>query len=743
MTPKKKTWQKKDPYAAREARLYERPIPSREYLMAYLGERGKPATWERLCEELELDEQRGDAVQRRLDAMVRDGQLVRNRRRGYGPVDKLDLVRGRVMGHPDGYGFLAPDEGGDHLYLSPRQMRELMHGDRALVRVAGVDRRGRREASLVQVLEHNTEHLVGRFFTESGIGVVVPDNARFGHDILVPTEHRANAKEGEIVVVELVEQPSKRARPVGKVVEVLGAHMAPGMEIDIAIRSHGIPFEWPEAVLAEIEGLGTKVPKSAKQGRVDIRHVPLVTIDGPDAKDFDDAVFCESKPRGWRLLVAIADVSAYVKPGTALDQEAYARANSVYFPGRVVPMLPEVLSNGLCSLNPHVDRLCMVCEIYVDKAGRITRSRFFEGVMRSHARLTYDDAAAMLVERSKRVRKKHEQLLPHLEDLFALYQVLRKARETRGAIDFDSAETQIVFGADKKIERIDPRERNDAHRLIEECMVAANVAAARYLTRNRMPTLYRIHEPPSADKLAELREFLAEVGLRLKGGSEPKPRHYGMLLAGLAGRADRHLIQTVLLRSLAQAVYSPDNVGHFGLAHDAYAHFTSPIRRYPDLLVHRAIRHLLRKGKPDDFSTGFQTDMGAVGEHCSATERRADDATRDAIDWLKCEYMLEKVGEEFDGVIVAVTSFGIFVELDEIYVQGLVHVTALRNDYYHFEPVHHRLLGERTGTIYRLGDPLRVKVVRVDLDERKIDFELVQEPAGRKRVRTPRGKRRR
>ena len=741
MTPRKKNWQKKDPHAAREAGLYERPVPSREYLMEYLAERGKPATWERLCAELELDEDGCDAVQRRLNAMVRDGQLVRNRRDGYGPVDKLDLIRGRVLGHPDGYGFLSPDEGGDHLYLSPRQMRELMHGDRAVVRVAGVDRRGRREASVVQVLERNTEQLVGRYFREAGIGVVVPDNARVGHDILVAAEHSGDARDGQIVVVELLEQPSKRVRPMGKVVEILGDHMAPGMEIDIAIRSHGIPFEWPEAVSREIEGLGTKVPKSAKEGRVDLRHVPLVTIDGPDAKDFDDAVFCELKPRGWRLLVAIADVSAYVEPGTALDEEAYARSTSVYFPGRVVPMLPEILSNGLCSLNPQVDRLCMVCEIYIDKTGRITRSRFLEGVMRSHARLTYDEVAEMVVERNKRLRKKHAQLVPHLEDLYALYQVLRRSRETRGTIDFDTPETRIVFGPEKKIERIEALERNDAHRLIEEFMVAANVAAARYLERNRIPALYRVHEAPSAEKLTELREFLAEVGLRLKGGSEPQPRHYAKLLAGLSGRPDRHLIQTVLLRSLPQAVYSPDNVGHFGLAHEAYAHFTSPIRRYPDLLVHRAIRHLLHKGNARDF-TGMQNDMGAVGEHCSATERRADDATRDAIDWLKCEYMLEKVGEEFDGVITAVTSFGIFVELNGIYVQGLVHVTALRNDYYHFEPVHHRLLGERTGMIYRLGDPLRVRAVRVDLDERKIDFELVQEPAGHKRVRTPYGKRR-
>ncbi len=671
--------------------------------------------------------------------MVREGQLVRNRREGYGPVDKMDLVRGRVIGHPDGYGFLLAEEGGEQLYLSSRQMRELMHGDRAVVRVAGVDWRGRREAAVVEVLERNTEQLVGRYFMEAGIGVVVPDNARIGHDILVPNEHCGEARDGQIVVVELMEQPSKRVRPAGRVVEILGDHMAPGMEIDIAIRSHGIPYEWPDAVREEVIGLGTDVPEAAKKGRVDLRHVPLVTIDGPDAKDFDDAVFCQRKPKGWRLVVAIADVSAYVELGTALDEEAYARGNSVYFPGRVVPMLPEILSNGLCSLNPKVDRLCMVSEIHLDKSGQITRSRFFEGVMCSHARLTYDDVAEMLVERNKRLRKKHATLLPHLEDLYALYKVLRRAREYRGAIDFDTSETRIIFGLDKKIERIEPVERNDAHRLIEECMIAANVAVARYLHRNRIPTLYRIHEPPTSEKVDELREFLAEVGLRLKGGAEPQPNHYATLLAGLAGRPDEHLIQTVLLRSLAQAMYSPESVGHFGLAHEAYAHFTSPIRRYPDLLVHRAIRHLMSKGKARDFIYS-EGEMAVMGEHSSTTERRADDATRDAIEWLKCEYMLDKVGEVFDSVITGVTSFGLFVELDRIYVQGLVHVTSLRNDYYHFEPTHHRLLGERTGTVYRLGDPLRVKVVRVDLDERKIDFELEEELSGKGRGRKRRRK---
>jgi ribonuclease R len=721
-------WRELDPSLSREARLYSRPIPSREFLIDYLREAGKPRTWERLCQDLGLDDYEGEALQRRLDAMVRDGQLVRNRRDGYLLVNRTDLISGRVVGHPDGYGFLIPDDGSADLYLSAREMRTLVHGDRAVMRVAGVDRRGRREGALVEVLERNTRQVVGRLFVESGVAFVVPDNARVRHDILVSPQDLAGARAGQIVVVDLVEQPSARALPVGRVVEVLGDHMGPGMEVDIAIRSHGLPYAWPEAVEQEAASFGHRVPEAAVAGRVDLRGTPLVTIDGADAKDFDDAVYCERKPKGWKVVVAIADVSAYVRPGTALDAEARLRGTSVYFPGRVIPMLPEALSNGLCSLNPEVDRLCMACEMYVGRDGEVTRSKFYQAVMRSHARLTYDTVAGILVERDRDLRRAHEPLLVHLEELHALYRALRAAREKRGAIDFETLETRIVFGPSRKIERIEPVERNDAHRLIEECMIAANVAAARFLQRHRMPALYRIHDGPTREKLEALREFLAEIGLRLAGGEAPEPRHYARLLREIEGRPDRHLIQTVLLRSLAQAVYAPATTGHFGLALAAYAHFTSPIRRYPDLLVHRAIRHLLEGGKAADF-TYRQVDMVPLGEHCSMSERRADEATRDAVDWLKCEHMLDRVGEVFAGTVSAVTSFGLFVELDGIYVEGLVHITALKADFYHFEPVHHRLVGERTRRTYRLGDRLRVRVVRVDLDDRKIDFELAEEVA--------------
>ena len=724
---RKRSWRHLDPLLQQEQEKYGRAVPSREFILHYLEERGMPLTHEALCEALGLDDEwELEAMRRRLNAMERDGQLIRNRRGGYGVVAKMDLITGRVIGHPEGYGFLAPDEGGDHLYISPRQMRQLLHGDKAVMRVAGIDQRGRREGALVEVLERNTRQVVGRFIQERGIGFVAPDNKRINQDIIVPPEYQHGVRDGQIVIVELIEQPSKHSRPLGRVKEILGDHLAPGMEVQIAIASHEIPTDWSEAVLEEAARFAAEVPEKAKQGRLDLRNVPLVTIDGITARDFDDAVYCERRGRNWRLLVAIADVSWYVRPVTALDQEAQQRGNSVYFPDRVIPMLPEALSNGLCSLNPAVDRLCLVCDMTIDATGRIVRSRFVEAVMRSAARLTYDAVAAMLVERDERIRAEFSSLLPHLENLYELYQALRTAREQRGAIDLDTQETVIEYGPDRKIERILPTERNDAHRLIEECMITANVATARFLQRHRLPAPYRIHAGPTVEKLEKLRGFLGELGLGLGGGDKPTPKDYAALLERVRERPDRHLIQTVLLRSLAQAVYSPDNVGHFGLSLEAYTHFTSPIRRYPDLLVHRAIRHILQGGKAKDFAYGHK-DMVNLGEHCSMTERRADEAVWDAVEWLKCEFMLDKVGEVFDGIVTAVTAFGLFVELKGVFVEGLVHVTALRNDYYHFDPVGHRLRGERSGQIYRLGDALRVRLTRVDLDERKIDFDLVDE----------------
>lgn len=729
-----------DPYAEREAAKYENPIPSRELILELLAHAGKPLSRDQISQEFQLESpDQLEALRRRLRAMERDGQLLFNRRQKYCRVNSKDLIAGRIIGHSDGFGFLKPDDGSDDLFLSPREMRSVLHNDRAVARIAGVDRKGRREGAIVEVLERNTQQVVGRFFTEKGVNYVVPDNKYLAQDVLIPGDEIGKAKKGDIVVAEILEQPSKTNQPIGRVAEVLGKHLAPGMEIEMAIRSHGLPHVWPEEVEQEIRAFSDEVPEAAKEGRVDLRDVPLVTIDGEDARDFDDAVYCRKTAKGWKLFVAIADVSHYVAINCALDIEAKNRSTSVYFPEQVIPMLPEILSNGLCSLNPEVDRLCMVCEMTINAEGQMTRSRFFEAVMRSHARLTYTEVASMLVDGDKVLAKKYKPLMPHLKELYALYKVMRGSREKRGAMDFDTQETRIVFGAERKIEKIVPVVRNDAHKLIEEFMITANMAAAKFLNRRKMPKLLRIHDGPGPEKLLALKAFLGELGLHLGGGDKPTPLDYMHLVDSIKDRPDAHLIQTVLLRSMSQAVYSPDLKGHFGLALEAYAHFTSPIRRYPDLLVHRAIRHCLQDKKPESYHYGFP-DMITLGEHCSANERRADDATRDVVSWLKCEYMMDKIGEEFPGIISAVTSFGFFVELADIYVEGLVHISNLPQDYFHFDPASHQLIGERTGVRYRLGDSVQVKVVRVDLDDKKIDFELLKVKALAKRPRKRRRK---
>ncbi|MDH1557631.1 ribonuclease R [Ectopseudomonas chengduensis] len=753
-------WQSLDPEAAREAEKYDNPIPSRELILSHLAERGAPASREQLVEEfgLHTDDQL-EALRRRLRAMERDGQLIYTRRGTYAPVDKLDLICGRISGHRDGFGFLVPDDGSDDLFLSPAQMRLVFDRDRALVRVAGFDRRGRREGGIVEVIERAHESIVGRYYEENGIGFVVADNPKIQQEVLVTPGRTAGARIGQFVEIKITHWPTQRFQPQGDIVEVIGNYMAPGMEIDVALRSYDIPHVWPEAVVKEARKLKPEVEEKDKEKRIDLRHLPFVTIDGEDARDFDDAVYCEKNSSrwklfsgGWKLYVAIADVSHYVKVGSALDAEAVERGNSVYFPERVVPMLPEELSNGLCSLNPHVDRLAMVCEMTMSKSGQMVDYKFYEAVIHSHARLTYNKVSLMLEDpkssEGKSLRSEYKEVLPHLNQLYALYQVLVAARHERGAIDFETQETRIIFGTDRKIDEIRPTQRNDAHKLIEECMLAANVATARFMQDHEIPSLYRVHDGPPPERLEKLKAFLGELGLSLQRGKSkdgPSPKDYQRLLESIRERPDYHLIQTVMLRSLSQAVYSAQNEGHFGLNYEAYTHFTSPIRRYPDLLVHRAIRSVVRSKRdtkhveragaavmpkariyPYDEAT-----LEKLGEQCSMTERRADEATRDVVNWLKCEFMQDRVGETFAGVITAVTGFGIFVELRDIYVEGLVHVTALPADYYHFDPVHHRLSGERSGRSFRLGDSVEVKVMRVDLDERKIDFELSQDKAGK------------
>ncbi len=728
MSTSKKFKNKSDPFAERESQKYENPIPSREFILDYLAERGRPATLDQLIAEFELsnsDEQ--EAMRRRLIAMTRDGQLLKNRKGAYGPLASMELIAGRVIGHKDGFGFVVPETGGEDLFLSPRQMRNVFHGDRVLTRVSSVDTRGRREAMLVEVLEHNTQQLVGRFYTESGAAYVEPSNLRMTQEILIPPDDINNAKKGQMVVVAITAQPTQRTRPLGKIVEVLGDHMAPGMEINVSIRNHELPNSWPDDALLEASRFASHVTEDSLDGRTDLRSLAFVTIDGEDAKDFDDAVYCEPREKGgWMLYVAIADVSYYVRPNTALDKEAYQRGNSVYFPGRVIPMLPETLSNNLCSLNPNVDRLAVVCEMTIHPTGRIMHYHFSEAVFKSKARLTYNQVHAMMEKKDKRMQEQFKDHVPHLTHLYDLFRTLQKARKSRGAIDFDLPETKIVFGKDRKIEKIVPYERFDSHRVIEECMLCANICAARFLEKNKQPGLYRVHEGPTEEKLENLRRFLNEIGLKMPGHREPVPGDYAHILRVIQDRPDAHMIQTILLRSMSQAVYSPENKGHFGLAYEAYAHFTSPIRRYPDLMVHRGIKQILaHKQVQQEEGT-----LAKVGEHCSMTERRADDATNEVTDWLKCEFMMDKVGNEFPGVISGVTSFGVFVELADIYVEGLVHMSVLPDDYYHFDPIKHALMGERSGRRFSLGDPINIQVARVDLDQREIDFVLPEAERG-------------
>ena len=721
----------KDPHKAREAKKYGRPIPSRELMLEVMEKNGAPISFRALAEKLGLDDPQDlDPMKYRLRAMERDGQILFNRSKEYVPVSKSDLVKGRVSGHPDGFGFLLPEDGSDDLYLHGKQMRKVMHGDVVLASVTGIDRRGRREGAIVEILEHNTESVVGRYFVEGGLGFVTPDNSRIAQDILVPPENANDAEDGQIVVVSIVEYPTPRHQAIGKISDVLGDHMAPGMEIDIALRSHDLPHVWPADTLEESEALSDEVLAEDIEHRVDLRKMPLVTIDGEDSRDFDDAVYCEKDEDGnWKLTVAIADVSHYVPVGSALDNEAWNRATSVYFPAEVIPMLPEKISNGLCSLNPDVDRLCMVCEATINPEGHMVAYQFMSAVMHSSARLTYTKMAAMVVDNDAKLRKEYAEVVDHLDDLYSLYKVLRKARDERGSIDFETTETQVIFGEDKKIESIKPTERNDAHKIIEECMVTANMCAAHFLKRHKIPALHRVHDGPNTEKLAKVHEFLNGLGLKLGGGEKPQPIDYATLLNSVKERPDAHLIQTVMLRSMTRAQYAPvdkenpESTRHFGLSRDHYAHFTSPIRRYPDLLVHRAILYIIQNGSAEDYYYDYPQ-MKALGEHCSQCERRADDASRDVMAWLKAEYMQDKVGETFTGVITTVTGFGLFVELDEIYVEGLVHVTALKSDYYHFDAARHEMKGENSGKSYRMGDSIEIVVARVDLDDRKIDFTL-------------------
>ena len=655
-----------------------------------------------------------------LTGMLRAGQIIENRRHEYCLTQKLELTTGRVSGHKDGFGFVIPDDGSADVYLSAREMRSLFHGDRVAVKVIGEDRRGKPEGVLVDVLERGTREVAGKFVRERGIGIVIPDNAKIAHRILIAKGESGGARPGQIVVAQILDYPTHMEQPTGRIVQIIGSPEQKGIATDIAIQSHGIPTGWPKPVREQVEKIGDSVPAAAKKARVDLRDVDLLTIDGADARDFDDAVFCEPSGKGWRLLVAIADVAHYVEVKSPLDKEAIVRGTSVYFPDRVVPMLPEALSNGLCSLNPEVDRLCMVCDMRVSQDGKVTRATFVEAVMRSKARLTYSQVNDFLSGNDKAIPKAAH---GPVRNLHALYKAFAKARGRRGALELDLPQIKFELNKDGEIERIRIESRNDAHRLIEECMIAANVEAAKFLKKNRIQALYRVHPKPDPDRFDELRLYLVSLGIKVPHPDHIEPRQFNNLLQKVKDRPDSAAISMQMLRSLMHAEYTPDNIGHFGLALDSYAHFTSPIRRYPDLLVHRAIRHIIRGGKPGRYDYDRQA-MIRLGAITSAHERRAEEATRDVEAWLKCQYMVDRQGEVYDGVVTGVTNFGLFVQLKELMVDGLVHVTSLPNDYYHYDAGRQQMVGERTGRTFALGEALRVRVQRVDMETRRIDFRL-------------------
>jgi ribonuclease R len=738
---------------------YSYTIPSREEILGILRTVAEPQDVSSLAAALDVKPEELDGLTRRLNAMERDGQIRPNRSGQYQLAHQPNFIEGRVSGHREGYGFLTPDDGSADIFLSEKEMQKVLHGDRVQIRIVGTDRRGRPEGSIVEVIARANTHVIGRLLNENGVWVVAPEDKRIGQDILL-SGSPGKAKTGQVVSVELIEQPSRYTQPVGKIIEVLGDIDDPGMEIEIAVRKFGVPHEFSEAAKKVAAKLPSEVRDADLADRVDLRDIPMVTIDGEDARDFDDAVYCEpiklGRTSAFRLIVAIADVSHYVKPNDALDADALERSTSVYFPRRVIPMLPEKLSNGLCSLNPAVDRLTLVCDAVITAKGEIKAYQFYPAVIHSAARLTYTEVAAVLANTKGTEAAKRQALVPHLLNLYGVFQALLQARQARGAIDFETTETYIVCNAVGKIEQILPRTRNDAHRLIEECMLAANVCAADLLARHKHPGVYRVHAAPSKEKLTQVRTFLKQMGLHLGGGDTPAASDYAELIPKIKMRPDAVLLQTMLLRSMQQAVYSPDNIGHFGLAYDAYAHFTSPIRRYPDLLTHRAIKAILqgkryeprvessalntmlspsaRKMAAQDKAAGKKKKEGelaiweSLGIHCSANERRADEASRDVEAWLKCYFVRDKLGEEFTGTISGVTTFGIFVQLDALFIEGLVHVTELGADYFQYDEVRHELRGERTGIRYQLTDRVTVQVSRVDLDARKIDLRLVNEP---------------
>ena len=721
-----KQWRALDPFYAREQQKYgDNPLPSREFILNWLEAQGKLLTFAQIARAFGMDKAEGEKLQFRLKAMLGAGQLMCNRQGRFGVARKMDLEAGFVVAHQEGYGFFSPENGEADGFIPPKYMAELMHGDKILARVKDVDERGRKDYAPVEILERAQKRIVGKLTVQQGVWSLIPDNRRLTHRLIIPAGALGGGKAGQVVIGEITAYPSRYQQPIGKVVAVLGEAMAAGMEVDIAIENHNIPAEFPEAVRTQCETIPDALRDSDYEGRLDLRHLPFVTIDGITARDFDDAVYAEKRGENYRLYVAIADVAHYVQPDSPLDIEAYNRGTSVYFPDRVIPMLPEKLSNGLCSLNPDVDRLAMVCEMTLAADGSIKRSAFHDAVIHSHARLTYETVEEILFRDNTLLRESFSHLQRPLDNLQAVYRILRTARLSRSVIDFHASEPEFIYDSEGKIETIKARDRLESHRLIEECMIVANICAAKYIGRHKLPALYRVHDHPSAERLGKLIDFLGKRGIKWQGSLDnATPEQFSALLAQCSDRPDFAQIEIMVLRSMSQAIYIPENRGHFGLALEHYAHFTSPIRRYPDLLVHRAIRHQLHGGSRDNYRYSAES-MVEKGKHCSMTERRADEATRDAMDFLKCEFMSHRIGETFTGRIANITNFGLFITLDDIYIDGLVHVSALTNDYYHYNAETFTLNGERSGYRFALMDAVEIQVAKVDIDDRKIDFELL------------------
>ena len=721
---KKSALRHQDPYLNRELQRYVNPLPSREWILTILDRIGIPVNTSVLANKLGITKEEKAFFERRLNAMARDGQVLINRRGAVCVADKLALVKCRVEVHKDDFGFavpLNPADGNDFV-LYARQMLGLMNGDIVTVRPAGVDRKGRREGQVLDIIERANKDVVGRLKLEHGVALLIPEDKRLGASIVLQPHSVGKAKAGQVVVASIESYPDASQAAVARVTEILGDYADSGMEIEIAVRKHHLPHQFTSACLKQTEKIPDHVKPSEYKNRVDLRELPLITIDGETARDFDDAVYAEKIGRNYRLVVAIADVSHYVKPDDDIDVDAQERATSVYFPRRVIPMLPEKLSNGICSLNPNVERLCMVCDMEITYAGNIKSYQFYPAMMRSHARLTYTQAWDWISN-----DQKDDPLKKHVLNLYQLYQILFKKRLQRGAMEFDSIETQMVFNKQGKIERIIPVIRNEAHRLIEECMLAANVCAAEFLHKHKHPALYRNHAGPTSEKLINLREQLGLLGLKLQGGDHPTPKDYALLFQQIKDRPDRQIIEMMMLRSMQQAVYEPNNLGHFGLAYPAYTHFTSPIRRYPDLTIHRAIKAVLNHCKYEPKS------WNELGVWCSQAERKADNASRDVENWLKTYYMRDKIGEVFSGRVSGMANFGLFVTLDEVYIDGMVHISDLGEDYFNYHPELMAIIGERSGLRFKLGDKVTVKVARADLEQSRIDLMLINTESKPKR----------